>query len=144
MLKFVFYNSHSDRTSGEHFIFSMNFDWSTVALPWCVTFCSTAKWISYTCAYMLSSLDFLLVQVTTGRWVDFLCSDSLRASLVAQMVKHRPARQETRVWTLGWEGLWRREWQPIPVFLPGEYFKRIRDMIFLKYIYIYIFFFLLF
>ena len=25
MLKFVFYDSHSDRTSGEHFIFSMNF-----------------------------------------------------------------------------------------------------------------------
>ena len=28
--------------------------------------------------------------------------------------------QETQVHSLGWEDLWRREWQPTPVFLPGE------------------------
>ena len=44
----------------------------------------------------------------------------LWASLVAQMVKNLPATQETQVWSLGWEDPWRREWQPTPVFLPGE------------------------
>ena len=41
----------------------------------------------------------------------------LRASLEAQLVKNPPAMQET------WVGKvpWRREWQPTPVFLPGEF-----------------------
>ena len=38
------------------------------------------------------------------------------ASLVAQMVKNLPARQETWVGKL----LRRRTWQATPVFLPGE------------------------
>ena len=46
------------------------------------------------------------------------------ASLVAQMVKNLPAKQETRVPFLGGEDPWRREWQPIPVFLPGEFMDR--------------------
>ena len=37
----------------------------------------------------------------------------LGASMVAQMVKNLPAMRETRV-------LWRRNWQPTPVFLPEE------------------------
>ena len=32
-----------------------------------------------------------------------------------------PAVQETGVQSLGWEDPWRREWLPIPVFLPGEF-----------------------
>ena len=40
-------------------------------------------------------------------------------SLVTQMVKNMPAMQEIRVWSLGWEDS-PREWQPTPVFLPGE------------------------
>ena len=28
--------------------------------------------------------------------------------------------QETQVRSLGWEGPWRRKWQPTPLFLPGE------------------------
>ena len=43
-----------------------------------------------------------------------------RASLVALMVENLPAMQETQVPSLGWEDPWRREWQPTPVFLPGE------------------------
>ena len=39
-----------------------------------------------------------------------------RASLVAQMVKNLAAMQETQVGKI----LWRREWQPPPVFLPGK------------------------
>ena len=41
-------------------------------------------------------------------------------SLVAQTVKNLPAMQETWVRSLGREDPWRREWQPTPVFLPGE------------------------
>jgi len=44
----------------------------------------------------------------------------VRASLVAQAVKNSPAMRETRVCSPGQEMPWRREWQPIPVFLPGE------------------------
>ena len=43
------------------------------------------------------------------------------ASLVAQMVKHLPTMQETWVRSLGGEDPWRREWQPTPVFWPGEF-----------------------
>ena len=44
------------------------------------------------------------------------------ASLGAQMVKFLPAMWETWVQFLGWEDPdWRREWQPTPVFLPGEF-----------------------
>ena len=47
-------------------------------------------------------------------------------SLVAQWVKNPPTMQETWVRSLGWQKEmatsipWRREWQPTPVFLPGE------------------------
>ena len=40
--------------------------------------------------------------------------------LVAQMVKNLPAVQETQVQFLGQKIPWRREWQPTPLFLPGE------------------------
>ena len=38
------------------------------------------------------------------------------------MVKNMPTRQETQVDP--WVGKipWRREWQPTPVFLPGEFY----------------------
>ena len=42
-----------------------------------------------------------------------------RASLVAQMVKNLSAMQETRFDSWVGKMLWRREWQPTPVFLPG-------------------------
>ena len=41
---------------------------------------------------------------------------SLRASLIAQMVKNLPEMKETRVRKIPW----RRKWQPTPVFLPGK------------------------
>ena len=41
-------------------------------------------------------------------------------SLVAQMVKHLPEMQETRVRFLGWEDLLEKKWQPTPVVLPGK------------------------
>ena len=46
------------------------------------------------------------------------------ASLVAQMVKSLPTRQETGF--SPWVGKipWRRKWQPTPVFLPGEFMDR--------------------
>ena len=39
---------------------------------------------------------------------------------MAQMVKNLPRMQETRVLSLIKKIPWRREWLPIPVFLPGE------------------------
>ena len=44
----------------------------------------------------------------------------LVASLVAQMVKHLPAMQETWVRFLGQEEALEKEQQPTPVFLPEE------------------------
>ena len=41
--------------------------------------------------------------------------------LLAQVVKNLPAMQETRLWSLGQEDPLGREWQPTPVFLPGEF-----------------------
>ena len=41
----------------------------------------------------------------------------VRASLVAQQIQNLPALQETWVGKIPW----RREWQPTPVFLPGEF-----------------------
>ena len=39
---------------------------------------------------------------------------------MAQMVKNLPAMQETRALFLGWEDPLEKEWQPTPVFFPGE------------------------
>ena len=47
-------------------------------------------------------------------------STFLWASLVVQMLKNLPAVHETWVRSLGPKTPWRREWQPTPVFLPGE------------------------
>ena len=46
--------------------------------------------------------------------------ECLWISLVAQMIKNPPAMQETWVQSLGGEDPQRKEWQPTPVFLPGE------------------------
>ena len=43
------------------------------------------------------------------------------ASLVAQMVKNLPTMQETQVQSRVREDPLEREWQPTPVFLPGEF-----------------------
>ena len=42
-------------------------------------------------------------------------------SLVAQMVENLPSMEEIQVLSLGPEDPWRKEWLPIPVFLPGEF-----------------------
>ena len=42
---------------------------------------------------------------------------NLRASLIAPLVKNPPEMQETLVQFLVWEGRWRRDRLPIPVFL---------------------------
>ena len=46
--------------------------------------------------------------------------ESTQSSLVAQMVKNLPAMQETHVRSLDGKIPWRKEWQPTPIFLPGE------------------------
>jgi len=47
--------------------------------------------------------------------------NSIRASLVAQMVKNLPAMLETSFDPCGRKIPWRREWLPTSVFLPGEF-----------------------
>ena len=42
--------------------------------------------------------------------------------LVAQMVKNLPVMQEAWVQSLGQEIPWRREWQPTPIFFPGQFY----------------------
>ena len=49
----------------------------------------------------------------------FLVLNNL-ASLVVQTIKNLPSMQETQIRSLGWKILWRRKWQPTPVFLPEE------------------------
>ena len=48
--------------------FIITFYWST----YCVIFCWTAKWVSYTCAYIHSVLWFPSHFVTTRHWVESL------------------------------------------------------------------------
>ena len=45
----------------------------------------------------------------------------LFSSLMTQMVKNLPKMQETRFDSWVRKIPWRREWQPTPVFLPGEF-----------------------
>ena len=66
-------------------------------------------------------LVFLFLKKKTHPGVDLLGHTVVLASLVAQIVKNLPAMWETQVWSLGWKDLWRREWLPTPVFLPGEF-----------------------
>ena len=40
---------------------------------------------------------------------------------MAQMVENLPSMEEIQVLSLGPEDPWRKEWLPIPVFLPGEF-----------------------
>ena len=49
--------------------------------------------------------------------------DLYNVLMVALMVKNLPAMQEPQVRSLGWIGKipWRKEWQPTPIFLPGEF-----------------------
>ena len=69
-------------------------------------------WIHRVLLVVLSTFTLCLLK---------LCYKVHGASLVAQTVKNLPATQETRVWSLGEESPQRRAWQPVSVFLPGEY-----------------------
>ena len=40
---------------------------------------------------------------------------------VVSVGKNPPANAETGILSLGWEDPLEREWQPTPVFLPGEF-----------------------
>ena len=53
-------------------------------------------------------------------WCSPKHSTNISKYLVAQMVKNLPTMQETWLWHLIGKIPWRKEWQPTPVFLPGE------------------------
>ena len=59
-------------STAKHFIyFLIIFYWSIVDLQCCISFCYTAKWISYTYTYIHSFLDSFPIQVITEYWVEF-------------------------------------------------------------------------
>ena len=73
------------------------------------------------CVYFSSSLNSFVYQVRTSLSSILPSLPLSWASLVAQMVKNLPARQETWVWSLGQEDLLEKGWLPIPIFLSGEF-----------------------
>ena len=76
--------------------------------------------------YNWATFTFTFFHILVGvKWyfiVVLICISLMthRASLVAQMVKKLPAMWENWVWSLGWEDLLERAWEPTPVFLLGE------------------------
>ena len=65
-----------------------------------------------------------LRQHTGKNSLNYIALSQKKASLAAQMVKNLSAMQET--WFDPWVGKipWRRNWQPTPVFLPGEFHRQ--------------------
>ena len=49
-----------------------------------------------------------------------MCDLKIESALVAQMVKRLPTAQKTGFDPWVEKIPWRREWQPTPVFFPGE------------------------
>ena len=47
--------------------------------------------------------------------------EEIRASLVTQIIK-KPPNLKIWIWSLDQEIPWKREWQAIPAFLPGEFY----------------------
>ena len=58
--------------------------------------------------------------LTGGKPADSVFGTTYHRSLVAQMVKRLPTMRQTRVRSLVRKILWRRQWQPTPVLLPGK------------------------
>ena len=75
-----------------------------------VSSCSTLK-------TMIRSLDFIL---RSQKLLGCFRQAYDVTSPLAQTVKRLPTMRETRVRSLGQEDLLEKEWQPTPVFLPGE------------------------
>ena len=76
-------------------------------------------WIIYIVVVMccmLNSQEFRYNRININAF-----NISIWASLVAQTIKNLPAKQETQVDPWVWKIPWRREWQPTPIFLPGEF-----------------------
>ena len=72
-------------------------------------FCLFLNWI------VVSLKKIFLKNISSNSILSYI-----KSFLVAQMVKNLPARQETWVRSLVWGDPGRSEWQPAPVFLPGE------------------------
>ena len=68
-----------------------------------------------------SHLGLIYYQVAS--WANMYLSEmKARAFQVGgSVVKNPPAKQENRVWSRGWEILWRRRSLPTPVFFPGKF-----------------------
>ena len=101
---------------------------SFLLLPFSLARAAVCPLVTFAQQLMLLTLSFMRnVPPNTGKqsgqWLTVLPGLSqgpFTTSLVAQTGKNPPVVQETRVPSLGWKMPWRREWQPIPAFLPGE------------------------
>ena len=80
--------------------------------------------IQPSCIYFSSSLNSFVCQLRTSLSSVSPSLPLTWASLVAQMVKNLPTKQETWDWSLGREDLLEKGWLPIPVFLPGGFHGR--------------------
>ena len=89
-----------------------------------ILLCSAFFTVQLSHPYMTTGKTTALTRRTFVRKIMSLLFNMLsrlvKASLVAQRLKHLPAMRETWVRFLGWEDPWRKKWQPTPVFLPGK------------------------
>ena len=86
-------------------------NWNIVDLKCCVTFRFIAQWVSYTYVYMSTLFQILFhYGLLQNVEYDFPCSIVGSCWLSILYISHIPLYD--------W---WRRKWQPISVFLPGEY-----------------------
>ena len=88
-------------------------------------FWAKQQFLSYCCIFFwLFGILFMCLFILL--FVCLNCSKIYipRTSLVAQAVKNLSAMKETRVLSFVQEDPWKKEWQPISVFLPGEFHRQ--------------------
>ena len=81
--------------------FNIHHDWVVVSLYLCI-----CVYLLFPCLPIYLPIYFYPLSHLTNDWSELIFTlFSLRASLVAQLVKNLPAKQQTPVWFLGWEDL---------------------------------------
>ena len=67
--------------------------------------------------YKIKNIFFIFCLFLMYYFYENYFKTTIRASLIAQVVKNLPVMQETPVWSLGWEDSLEKGWLPTPVFL---------------------------
>ena len=136
-LYFITKKSHQEHWI--HFLWSISgcsillriYYFTNIVQPWLLyLYGKSWNWILWLLQLCSSSLVLYLLVVVApfSSHVNFRVCPHLQNRLLVMIpmcftsgsvVKNLPATQEMqemRVWSLGWEGPWRRAWQPTPVF----------------------------